>query len=195
MRPCSLAEAGCPSPCNPLPRRREEECLCVYFLSVSECSEFRTEQTKLDVLAGTEAAGTLLARLDPTGNGVVVAGFGDQREVELLVEAGFTPLEAIHIAKENGAKFLGEDNRVGTLRPGKQADIGVVKGDPGTNIGDIENVEIVFEDGKGYDSQKTDRLGSWNCRSTLNETDPDGHSAHCGKRQSMQTSKSDIRRR
>ena len=104
--------------------------------------------------AFAKAGGLLLAGLDPTGNGAVVAGFGDQREVELLVEAGFTPLEAIHIATENGAKFLGEDAHIGTLQTGKQADIVVIKGDPGANIGDIENVDIVFKDGKGYDPQK-----------------------------------------
>jgi imidazolonepropionase-like amidohydrolase len=104
--------------------------------------------------AFVKAGGTLLAGLDPTGNGGVVAGFGDQREVELLVEAGFSPLEAIHIATENGAVFLGEGDRVGTLRPGKQADIVIVKGDPSRNINDIENVEVVFKDGKGYDPQK-----------------------------------------
>lgn len=105
-------------------------------------------------VAFSKAGGMLLAGLDPTGNGAVVAGFGDQREVELLVEAGFTPLEAIHIATENGAKFLGEDQHIGTLQTGKQADIVVIKGDPSTHIADIENVEIVFKDGKGYDSQK-----------------------------------------
>jgi imidazolonepropionase-like amidohydrolase len=104
--------------------------------------------------AFVKAGGNLLAGLDPTGNGGAMAGFGDQREVELLVEAGFTPLEALHIATENGAKFLGEDSHVGTLRAGKQADIVVVKGDPSANINDIENVEVVFKDGKGYDPQK-----------------------------------------
>jgi imidazolonepropionase-like amidohydrolase len=104
-------------------------------------------------LAFAKAGGVLLAGLDPTGNGGVVAGFGDQREVELLVDAGFTPLEAIHIATENGAKFLG-DEKIGTLKVGKQADIVVIKGDPSRKIDDIENVEIVFKDGKGYDSQK-----------------------------------------
>ena len=74
--------------------------------------------------------------------------------MELLVEAGFTPTESIHIATENGAKFLGEDNHVGTLRVGKQADIVVIKGDPSRDINDIEKVEIVFKDGKGYDPQK-----------------------------------------
>ena len=100
------------------------------------------------------AGGLLLAGLDPTGNGGVVAGFGDLREVELLVEAGFTPLEAIKIATFNGAKFLGEDRSLGSIAPGKQADLMIVKGNPATRIGDIENVEIVFKDGVGYDSEK-----------------------------------------
>ena len=104
--------------------------------------------------AFVKAGGVLLAGIDPTGNGAVVAGFGDQREVELLVEAGFTPVEAIHIATENGAKFLGADSKIGTLKIGKQADLVVINGDPSQKIDDIEKVETVFKDGKGYDSQK-----------------------------------------
>ena len=104
--------------------------------------------------AFVQAGGTLLAGLDPTGMGGVIAGFGDQREVELLVEAGFTSLEAIHIATFNGAQFLGDLDRVGTIAPGKQADLVLIKGDPSTKIEDIENVETVFKDGVGYDSAK-----------------------------------------
>ena len=104
--------------------------------------------------AFVKAGGLLLAGLDPTGNGGIVAGFGDHREVELLVEAGFTPLEAIKIATLNGAKFLGEDARIGSIAPGKQADLMVVKGNPAANISDIEKVEIVFKDGVGYDTEK-----------------------------------------
>ena len=104
--------------------------------------------------AFSKAGGLLLAGPDPTGNGAVVAGYGDQREVELLVEAGFTPLEAIRIATYNGAQYLGQLDRIGTLAAGKQADIVVVKGDPSKNISDIENVEIVFKDGAGYDPAK-----------------------------------------
>ena len=100
------------------------------------------------------AGGLLLAGLDPTGNGGVVAGFGDLREVELLVEAGFTPIEAIKIASFNGAKFLGEDAHIGSIAIGKQADLMIVKGNPAANISDIEKVEIVFKDGVGYDSEK-----------------------------------------
>jgi imidazolonepropionase-like amidohydrolase len=105
-------------------------------------------------VAFVRAGGTLIAGLDPTGNGGAIAGYGDQREVELLVEAGFTPLEAIHIMTENGARFLGEEARVGTLKAGKRADITVVKGNPSATITDVENVEYVFKDGKGYDPKK-----------------------------------------
>ncbi len=104
--------------------------------------------------AFSKAGGLLLAGLDPTGMGGVIAGFGDQREVELLVEAGFTPVEAIHIATANGAQFLGELDRIGTITVGKQADLVVIKGDPSKKIEDIENVETVFKDGIGYDSGK-----------------------------------------
>jgi imidazolonepropionase-like amidohydrolase len=104
--------------------------------------------------AFSKAGGLLLAGLDPTGMGGVIAGFGDQREVELLVEAGFTPVEAIHIATANGAQFLGELDRIGTIAVGKQADLVVIKGDPSQKIDDMENVETVFKDGIGYDSAK-----------------------------------------
>jgi imidazolonepropionase-like amidohydrolase len=105
-------------------------------------------------LAFARAGGRLLAGTDPTGNGGVLAGFGSQREVELLVEAGFTPLEAIRIATWNGAEYLGETDRIGHIATGTQADLVVVQGDPSTNIGDLEKVTIVFKDGVGYDSAK-----------------------------------------
>jgi imidazolonepropionase-like amidohydrolase len=105
-------------------------------------------------LAFVKAGGLLLAGPDPTGNGGVLPGFGDQREVELLVEAGFTPVEAIRIATENGAIYLGRQDHIGTLAPGKQADLVLIKGDPSKNIDDIENVETVFKAGVGYDSEK-----------------------------------------
>jgi imidazolonepropionase-like amidohydrolase len=104
--------------------------------------------------AFAKAGGLLLAGEDPTGYGGTLPGFGDQREVELLVEAGFTPLEAIHIASANGAEYLGESEHLGTLAPGKRADLVVIHGNPAANISEIEKVEIVFEDGVGYDSTK-----------------------------------------
>jgi imidazolonepropionase-like amidohydrolase len=101
-----------------------------------------------------QAGGLLIAGLDPTGYGGVIPGFGDQREIELLVEAGFTPIEAIKIATSNGAEFLGERDHIGTLVAGKQADMFVVQGDPSKNISDIKKVTLVFKDGVGYDPGK-----------------------------------------
>lgn len=104
--------------------------------------------------AFVKAGGLLLAGEDPTGIGGVLAGFGDQRELELLVEAGFTPLEAIAIATSHGAKYLGLEKEIGKIAAGLNADLVVVKGDPSKRIEDVENVETVFKDGVGYDSAK-----------------------------------------
>jgi imidazolonepropionase-like amidohydrolase len=100
------------------------------------------------------AGGLLLAGPDPTGRGDVLPGFGDQREIELLVEAGFSPVEAINIATLNGAVYIGKDKQIGSIAAGKNADLVVIKGDPSKQISDVKNVEIVFKDGVGYDSRK-----------------------------------------
>jgi imidazolonepropionase-like amidohydrolase len=100
------------------------------------------------------AGGLLLSGPDPTGRGDVLPGFGDQRGIELLVEAGFSPVEAIKIATLNGAIYLGRNKKIGSVVAGKNADLVVIKGDPSTKISDVENVEIVFKDGVGYDPRK-----------------------------------------
>lgn len=104
--------------------------------------------------AFVKAGGLLLAGPDPVGIGGNIPGFGDHREIELLVEAGFTPVQAIRIATLNGAVFLGRQDQIGSITAGKNADLVVLKGDPATRITDIENVEIVFKDGVGYDTKK-----------------------------------------
>jgi len=100
------------------------------------------------------AGGLLLAGPDPTGNGGVIPGFGDQRELELLVEAGFSPVEAVRIGTLNGATYLGLQDRIGSIAGGKNADFFIVKGNPAASIADVENVIVVFKDGVGYDSAK-----------------------------------------
>jgi imidazolonepropionase-like amidohydrolase len=104
--------------------------------------------------AFASAGGLLLAGPDPTGAGGVLAGFGDQREIELLVEAGFTPVQAIQIGTQNGARFLRQERDIGTIEAGKRADLILVHGDPAVHIEDLENVEVVFKDGRGYDPQR-----------------------------------------
>jgi imidazolonepropionase-like amidohydrolase len=104
--------------------------------------------------AFVRAGGLLIAGTDPTGAGGVVPGYTDQRQVELLVDAGFTPLEAISIATLNGAKFMGRDARIGSIARGRQADLVVVAGNPAAAISDIRKIETVFRNGVGYDSEK-----------------------------------------
>ncbi len=104
--------------------------------------------------AFAQAGGLLIAGTDPTGGGGVIPGYSNQRQIELLVEAGFTPLEAIAICTRNGAKYLGREAKIGTIAVGKQADLMVVNGDPSTRIGDVRNVEVVFKQGVGFDPAK-----------------------------------------
>ena len=104
--------------------------------------------------AFARAGGMLTAGTDPTGPGGVIPGFANQREIELLAEAGFTPLEAISIATLNGAKYLGRDGEIGTIAVGKQADLVVVNGDPSTHVEDVRRVDTVFKRGVGYDPAK-----------------------------------------
>jgi len=83
-----------------------------------------------------------------------VPGYSNERQLELLVESGFTPLEAIRIGTLNGAIFLGRANRVGSIAVGKDADLVVISGDPATRISDVRNVQTVFKQGVGYDPIK-----------------------------------------
>ncbi|HYJ79896.1 MAG TPA: amidohydrolase family protein [Longimicrobiaceae bacterium] len=105
-------------------------------------------------LAFVRAGGLLGAGVDPTGTGGALPGFGDQRNYELLLEAGFTPVEAIRVLTLNGAKILGIDGETGSIAPGKRADLVVIQGDPVARPADIRNARTVFKDGVGYDSAR-----------------------------------------
>ncbi|HET9029220.1 MAG TPA: amidohydrolase family protein [Candidatus Aquilonibacter sp.] len=100
------------------------------------------------------AGGLLTQGPDPTGYGATIAGIGDQRDIELLVKGGLTPVEAIQVATLNGAKSLGRDKTIGSIAVGKNADLVLIDGNPAATIDDIENVVTVFKDGVGYDSKK-----------------------------------------
>ena len=98
------------------------------------------------------AGGLLGAGVDPTGIGGALPGYGDQRNYELLLEADFTPAEVLQIMTLNGARILGVDKDLGSIAPGKIADLVVIRGNPVTTPRDIRNVTLVFKDGIGYDS-------------------------------------------
>ncbi|HZN98011.1 MAG TPA: amidohydrolase family protein [Gemmatimonadales bacterium] len=101
-----------------------------------------------------QAGGLLGAGVDPTGIGGALAGYGDQRNYELFIEAGFTPAQAIRIMTLNGAKILGVAKQVGSVERGKLADVVVLKGDLTGDPGVIRNPTMVLKDGVGYDPAK-----------------------------------------
>jgi imidazolonepropionase-like amidohydrolase len=101
-----------------------------------------------------EAGGLLAAGVDPTGLGGALAGYGDQRNYELLTEAGFTPQQTIQIMTLNGARILGVQQRLGSVQAGKLADLVVLKGDLTSQPSAIRNPAVVFKDGVGYDPAK-----------------------------------------
>ena len=101
-----------------------------------------------------DAGGLLAAGVDPTGMGGALPGYGDQRNYELLLEAGFTPEQVIQVMTLNGARVLGEDADFGSVEPGKLADLVVINGNPVACPAEIRNVTLVFKEGVGYDSPK-----------------------------------------
>jgi len=116
--------------------------------------------------AFAKAGGLLIAGTDPTGGGGVIPGYSNQRQLELLVEAGFTPLEAISIGTANGARYLGREGRVGTLAVGKQGDLVLLAGPPDTDITSVRKVDTVFRQGVGFDPVRlvqsvTGKVGLW----------------------------------
>ncbi|HTR29738.1 MAG TPA: amidohydrolase family protein [Puia sp.] len=102
----------------------------------------------------SDAGGLLTVGTDPTGNGATLAGYGSQQSIELLTQAGFTPVEAIRIATYNGAKALGLQDKVGSIEVGKAADLVVIDGDIAQNIKNIRKITWVFKKGVGFNSQK-----------------------------------------
>jgi hypothetical protein len=139
------------------PEAREE------YLSARKETSARAAQSTMPELfrraqaferAFVKAGGLLGAGVDPTGMGGALPGFGDQRNYELLIEAGFSPVEAIQIMTLNGAKILGVDKQLGTVTAGKTADLVVIRGNPIAEPATIRQVTTVFKDGVGYDSAK-----------------------------------------
>ena len=101
-----------------------------------------------------DKGGLLVAGTDPTGAGRTVAGYANRRTVELLVESGFSIPEAIKICTLNGALYLEQEDRIGSVEAGKQADLVLIAGDLEADIRNIRKMEIVFKDGVGFDSRK-----------------------------------------
>ena len=112
--------------------------------------EWLTKSLQYDLLF-YQRGGLLTAGPDPGLHNL--PGYGDQRNYQLFVEAGFQPEEAVQVMTSNGAQLLGLPN-VGTIKTGKQADLVILNGDLTTDPSAIENVSYVVKDGWVYDPEK-----------------------------------------
>jgi imidazolonepropionase-like amidohydrolase len=86
------------------------------------------------------------------GTDQTVPGHSLHREIELYVQAGFTPMEAIQSATLVPARVMGVENQTGTIQTGKRADLIVIDGDPLLDIRNTRNVELTIAGGKMYKS-------------------------------------------
>jgi imidazolonepropionase-like amidohydrolase len=111
----------------------------------SEASEMFFKK-QLQILGALHNAGvTVVAGTDQT-----VPGYSLLREIELYVRAGFTPMEAIQAATSVPARVMHLDHEVGTIEPGKRADLILVEGDPLKDIHTIRNIAYVISGGSMY---------------------------------------------
>ena len=101
-----------------------------------------------------DAGGLLVVGTDPTGGGDVVPGYANQRAIQLLIELGLSVEQAIEVATLNGARYLGRDDRIGSVEAGKNADLVLMRGNPLDDVGAFREVRLVFKDGVGYDSER-----------------------------------------
>ena len=119
-------------------------------------ADYRRSFAKLLELVGAlhRAGVPIVAGTDGSGMELV-------RELELYVEAGFTPAEALASATIAPARMLGVDSRVGSIAVGKQADLVLVEGDPSRRIGDLRHTRIVMMEGKLMDADALRAAGGF----------------------------------
>jgi imidazolonepropionase-like amidohydrolase len=95
-----------------------------------------------------DATALLAFGTDSGANPYRVPGFAEHRELQLLVQAGLTPLEAIRSATQTNAQMLHLEDRTGTIQTGKQADLVVLDGDPSKDISNTEKIAMIFHNGR-----------------------------------------------
>jgi hypothetical protein len=92
----------------------------------------------------------IIAGTDGPGLGTLVPGYGLHHELELLVESGLSPEQALRAATLTAAEVLGKDKELGSVEPGKLADMVIVEADPLADIRNANKIELVIKGGKQY---------------------------------------------
>lgn len=101
------------------------------------------------------AGGLLMLGTDPTGDGHVVPGYGGLRAMQLLQRAGMTAEQVVRVASLNGATYLGRQREIGTVAPGKRADLVLFRRDGAAadiDLWAMPQVRWVFKQGVAYDA-------------------------------------------
>ncbi|MET6991587.1 amidohydrolase family protein [Sediminicola arcticus] len=106
------------------------------------------------VLKYHSLGGKITVGTDPTGSGKTIAGYSNQRLIELLIETGLDIEEAIKLATLNGAQYLQIEKETGTIEVGKEADLILIDGDLSKDVTAIRKMELIFKNGIGFDSKK-----------------------------------------
>ncbi len=112
--------------------------------------------TRVDYRASWAKMVDLLGRMHKAGVPIVAgtdgAGIELVHELEIYVQAGFTPAEALAAATIVPARLVGQERKTGSIKVGKAADLVLVDGDPSTKIGDLRQTRLVMLDGKLLDA-------------------------------------------
>jgi imidazolonepropionase-like amidohydrolase len=108
---------------------------------------FKLQEAGVTIVAGTDGSGLELIR-----------------ELEIYVEAGFSPAEALATATINPAKLVGQDQKTGSIKVGKAADLVLVEGDPSRQISDLRNTRVVMLGGKLMDADELRKAAGFSGR-------------------------------
>jgi hypothetical protein len=117
-------------------------------LRATAVGAFRKRQKFLGMC--NRAGVRIIAGTDGPGIGRLMPGFGLHRELELLVESGLSPFEALRAATLTAAEAMGKENQLGSIQSGKLADMVVVDADPLQRIENLRKIQLVIQGGKTY---------------------------------------------
>jgi imidazolonepropionase-like amidohydrolase len=116
--------------------------------AIAEAGEIEASPIELRNLRTVWDAGIPVAMGTDAGNIGTLHGPSVFRELGLMVQAGLTPLQALRAATVNGAKAMGMERDIGTLAPGKLADVVILNADPLADVQNLSRVHRVVKDGQ-----------------------------------------------
>ncbi len=121
-------------------------------------AEARIYQRQLALVRDMQRAGVGILAGTDMGNPYCFPGSGLHDELELMVEAGLTPMQALQTATLNPARYLGRDDEVGSIGVGKLADLVLLDADPLVDIGNVRQIRAVVVGGRILDRPQLDQL-------------------------------------